>query len=260
MISDGFDPDFAPAIVRVSPNFGDRRASEGLRSQAPDMVILHYTGMPSVRGALEWLCNPESEVSAHYFVDDGGIVTQLVPEARRAWHAGRSFWKGETDINSASIGIEIANPGHEGGSPAFPVMQMRAVARLCRDILARNAIPPHRVLAHSDVAPGRKRDPGEWFDWKYLHAEGVGHWVEPAAVSGGRFFQEGDSGQPVEALQTMLALYGYDTDTDGTFGSRTRIAIEAFQRHFRPARVDGIADASTIATLHRLLSALPSLS
>jgi len=257
----GFDPDFAPALVRPSANFGDRKPrgeAEGIRH--PDTLILHYTGMASGKAALDWLCNPESGVSSHYFIDQNGLVTQMVPEEKRAWHAGKSFWKGDTDINSASIGIEIDNPGHEGGCPPFSRIQMQAVIRLCRDILARNQIPAERVLAHSDVAPGRKRDPGEWFDWKHLHQEGIGHWVEPVDVAGGRFFQEADGGQPVEALQTMLSLYGYDTETDGIYGAKTKTSVAAFQRHFRPARVDGIADASTIATLHKLLTGLPTLA
>ncbi|MBW3095932.1 N-acetylmuramoyl-L-alanine amidase [Pseudohoeflea coraliihabitans] len=255
-----FDPDFAAALVRVSPNRNARRDGTAERTHPPDMILLHYTGMASGKAALDWLCARESEVSSHYFVDEGGIVTQLVPESERAWHAGQSFWNGETDINSASIGIEIVNPGHEGGCPPFPIMQMRAVARLCRDIIARHEIAAARVLAHSDVAPGRKSDPGEWFDWKYLADEGVGLWVEPEPLGGGRFLQEGDSGMPVDALQTMLRLYGYKVDADATFGTATREAVIAFQRHFRPARVDGIADASTITTLHRLLAALPRFS
>ena len=171
----GFDPDYPPALVRASPNFGPRRggASEPRR---PDMILLHYTGMDTAKGALERLCDTDAEVSAHYLIDEGGIVTQMVPESHRAWHAGKSYWKGEADVNSASIGIEIANKGHEAGRPAYPVIQMRAVARLCRDIIARHEIAPDRVLGHSDVSIGRKIDPGEWFDWAWLAAEGVGEY------------------------------------------------------------------------------------
>mgnify|MGYP003145832623 CR=1 FL=1 len=132
----GFDPDFPPALVRASPNFGPRRGGAET-PRRPDMILLHYTGMPTAKGALERLCDADAEVSAHYLVDEGGIVTQMVPESHRAWHAGKSYWRGEADINSASIGIEIANPGHEAGSPSYPVVQMRAVARLCRDIIVR---------------------------------------------------------------------------------------------------------------------------
>jgi N-acetylmuramoyl-L-alanine amidase len=250
-----FDPDYKSACVRPSPNHGERKGG-----RAPDMLILHYTGMPTATAALDWLCTEESQVSSHYFVDENGVVTQLLPESARGWHAGQSSWKGETDINSASIGIEIANPGHEAGSPPFEDAQIGAVIALSRDIIERNAIPAERVLAHSDIAPMRKQDPGERFPWGLLHKEGIGHWVEPLPVGGGRFFQEGDAGEPVEALQTMLALYGYDVQVDGAFSTGTAAAIRAFQRHFRPARVDGIADASTIGTLHQLLTALPTVA
>jgi len=250
-----FEPDFKTACVRPSPNHGERKDG-----RMPDMLILHYTGMPTADAALDWLCSEESQVSSHYFVDEAGLVTQLLPESARGWHAGQSCWKGETDINSASIGIEIANPGHEAGSPPFDEAQIKSVIELCRDIIARNAIPADRVLAHSDIAPMRKQDPGERFPWGRLHGEGIGHWVEPLPVGGGRFFQEGDAGQPVEALQTMLALYGYAVQVDGAYNAETAAAIRAFQRHFRPERVDGIADASTIGTLHQLLTALPTVA
>lgn len=250
-----FAPEFAGAAVQRSPNCGERR-----NGRTPDILLLHYTGMETAQAALDWLCVEQSQVSSHYFVDEAGLITQMVPEAARAWHAGQGNWKGDTDINSASIGIEIANPGHEGGSPDFPDRQIRAVIALCRDILDRHSIPAERVLAHSDVAPMRKQDPGEKFPWAALADAGIGHWVEPLPVSGGRFFQEGDSGEPVEALQTMLALYGYGVDVDGGYNAQTSAVVAAFQRHFRPARVDGVADASTIGTLHRLLTELPTVA
>ncbi len=247
-----FTADYRAACVLPSPNHGER--VDGVR---PDMIILHYTGMPSEEGALAWLCSPESQVSSHYFVHEDGRVVQLVPEQRRAWHAGKSFWAGETDINSRSIGIEIANAGHPEGLPPFPDKQIEAVIELCRDCGRRLDIRPERVLGHSDVAPVRKVDPGENFPWGRLHAAGVGHFVEPVPISGGRFFQKGDSGQPIEALQSMLSLYGYDIDITGEYSDKTEGVIAAFQRHFRPALVDGVADMSTIETLHRLLSTLP---
>ena len=250
-----FAADFAGASVDPSPNHGERA-----NGRKPDMVILHYTGMPAADQALSWLCNQESQVSSHYFVYEDGRVVQLVPEGRRAWHAGKSFWAGETDINSCSIGIEIANPGHPGGLPAFPDEQIRAVTELCRDCGTRWGIAPERVLGHSDIAPIRKVDPGENFPWQKLHLDGVGHWVEPTPISGGRFFQLGESGQPIEALQSMLSLYGYNIEITGNFCERTKGTVEAFQRHFRPQLVDGIADFSTIDTLHRLLKALPKYS
>ncbi|HEV7305056.1 N-acetylmuramoyl-L-alanine amidase [Ensifer sp.] len=244
--------DYPGARFMPSPNFGDRADS-----RAPDMIVLHYTGMPTGASALEWLCREESQVSSHYFVHEDGRVDQLVPEVLRAWHAGKSFWKGETDINSCSIGIEIANPGHPGGLPDFPEKQIQAVVELCLDCGQRWSIAPERVLAHSDIAPIRKVDPGEKFPWHVLHRQGVGHWVEPAQIGGGRFFQRGDRGQPVEAIQSMLSLYGYGIDVNGDFCEKTEGAVAAFQRHFRQQRVDGIADISTLDTLHRLLSGLP---
>jgi N-acetylmuramoyl-L-alanine amidase len=250
-----FPCDYPGATAAPSPNFGERAGG-----RSPDLIILHYTGMETADGALQWLRAPESQVSCHYFVHEDGRIEQLVRERDRAWHAGKSFWKGETDINSASIGIEIANAGHPGGLPDFPDAQVKAVVELCLDCGERWGIAPQRVLAHSDVAPIRKVDPGEKFPWSTLHVAGVGHWVEPSPIAGGRFFQRGDGGQPVEALQTMLSLYGYATEINGIYSEKTAGDVEAFQRHFRPARVDGIADFSTIDTLHRLLSALPQLA
>ncbi|MCA1491644.1 N-acetylmuramoyl-L-alanine amidase [Sinorhizobium alkalisoli] len=247
--------DFAGARFVPSPNHGERAGGRG-----PDMILLHYTGMETAVSALDWLCREESQVSCHYFVHEDGRVDQLVAEDRRAWHAGKSLWKGEADINSCSIGIEIANPGHLGGLPDFPAAQIAAVVDLCRDCGERWQIAPERVLAHSDVAPIRKVDPGEKFPWNALFRQGVGHWVEPAPVGGGRFFQRGDHGQPVEALQSMLSLYGYGIEVTGNFCERTEGVVAAFQRHFRQSRVDGIADISTIDTLHRLLAALPKFS
>lgn len=250
-----FPADYARASVQPSPNHGERAGG-----RKPDMILLHYTGMGTAAGALDWLCREESQVSSHYFVFEDGRVVQLVPEERRAWHAGKSVWHKEGDINSMSIGIEIANAGHPGGLPEFPDAQVQAVIELCRDCGHRWAIAPERVLGHSDVAPVRKVDPGEKFPWARLAAAGVGHWVEPTPITGGRFFQKGDVGQPIEALQSMLSLYGYATEIDGEFSVKLEGDVEAFQRHFRQDRVDGIADFSTIDTLHRLLKALPRFS
>ncbi len=249
-----FAPDYSKAIVHPSPNHGERR--EG---RAPDAIVLHYTGMPSGQSALDRLCDPAAEVSSHYLVFEDGRVLQLVPEARRAWHAGASRWGADTDLNSCSIGIEIVNPGHDGALPPYPQAQIEAVAALCCDIIARHAIAPERILAHSDIAPGRKRDPGEHFPWEILHQLGVGHWAPPAPISGGRFLSPGERGQPVEALQAMLALYGYPCPQNGLYDRETEAVVAAFQRHFRPARVDGVADASTISTLRDLIAVLPAL-
>ena len=196
----------------MSPNFGPRR--DGLR---PDMIVLHYTGMATGPAAEAWLCDPVSEVSSHYLVHEDGSVVQMVRESDRAWHAGRGSWRGGTDINSCSIGIEIVNPGHAYGYRNFPAAQIDAVIELCRDIAERHSILPERVLAHSDTAPGRKIDPGEKFPWGQLAHAGVGHYVEPSRAGGGRFLTAGERGEPVEELQSMLALYGYGVEITGVF-------------------------------------------
>lgn len=246
----------SPLARRVlpSPNFGDRRAPA-----RPDCLVLHYTGMPTAESALALLCDPAAEVSAHYFVWENGEIAQLAPEDKRAWHAGVGEWGGCRDINSASIGIEIVNPGHDGGLPPFPPAQIEATAALARDIMARRAIRPQRVLAHSDVAPARKRDPGERFPWEALARAGVGQWVEPAPLDGPPLFGPGHEGPPVRALQAMLALYGYGIALTGVYDAPTRAVVAAFQRHFRPARVDGEADGSTVATLRALIDSLESV-
>jgi len=235
-----------------SPNHGERAGG------SIDMLILHYTGMPGAAdAALRWLCNPQSQVSAHYFVFEDGRVLSLVPEERRAWHAGAGSWGDAQDINSRSVGVEIANTGHPGGLPPYPDAQVEPVIELCRAIVGRHPIPPHRVLAHSDVAPGRKVDPGERFPWGKLAAAGIGHWVAPAELIDGPCLCGGASGEPVATLQALLALYGYGLDVTAIFDGRTAAVVAAFQRHFRPERVDGVADLSTAETLRRLLEALP---
>lgn len=243
------------ATVHPSPNHGERAQGAPI-----DMLVLHYTGMQSAEGAVQRLCDPRSEVSAHYLVYEDGTILQCVPEARRAWHAGRSFWKGEKDINSRSIGVEIVNPGHEFGYTAFPDAQIEALVPLLRDICQRHDILPWMVLAHSDIAPERKEDPGELFPWNHLAQAGVGLFVEPHPIVAGLLMQEGDTGQPVEALQSMLGLYGYDIDINGVFDTKTTHVVTAFQRHFRQDKVDGVADHSTIETLNSLLRELPSFS
>jgi N-acetylmuramoyl-L-alanine amidase len=268
------DSPLADRLV-ASPNHGERKGGRGI-----DMIVLHYTGMPAGRGmtmaerAITWLAMPRSQVSAHYVVDEDGTITQMVAEGRRAWHAGLSAWAGETDVNSCSIGIEIAYAGypwdgiypddpareitqHPGLLP-YPDAQIAAVIALSDDIARRHRIAPERVLAHSDIAPTRKSDPGELFPWARLHAAGVGHFVEPAPIGGGRFFQWGDAGPPIEALQAMFALYGYSITVNGVFDDQTKAVVTAFQRHFRPALVDGIADRSTIETLNMLIRSRPS--
>jgi N-acetylmuramoyl-L-alanine amidase len=238
------------AEVRPSPNHDERKG--GARS---DMILLHYTGMEDGAAALERLCTSESKVSSHYLVFEDGRVVQMVEESRRAWHAGQSFWAGETDINSCSIGIEIVNPGHDFGYPDFPKRQIAAITALCRGIQTRMTIPPVRVLGHSDVAPSRKQDPGEKFPWRTLHDSGVGHWVQPAPIAeSGVLLALGDRGGAVTALQESLSKYGYGAAATGTYDSLTHDVVTAFQRHFRPERVDGVCDNSTRATLKELLA------
>src|SRR5450631_1411143 len=235
------------AIVRPSPNHGDRNG------RLADAIILHYTGIATGAAALEHLCTEASQVSAHYLVQEDGALFQLVPEARRAWHAGIGVWAGDRDMNTVSIGIEIANHGHIGGLPPYPPVQIETEIALCQDISSRWKIPPARVLAHSDLAPDRKIDPGEHFPWGQLAKAGVGHFVPPCAIMDGPCLETGAKGVEVEALQAMLASYGYGLDVTGLYDAKTESTITAFQRHFRPARVDGIADPSTIATLCKLI-------
>ena len=244
-----FSPDsFIVADVVPSPNHDERK-------HAVDILLLHYTGMQSGETALQWLCSPASKVSSHYVVFENGRIVQCVPEEQRAWHAGVSFWAGETDINSCSVGVEIVNPGHEFGYRDFPLRQVAAVIALCRSIRGRHAgIKSDRILAHSDVAPSRKQDPGEKFPWPLLAESGIGHWVRPAPLDlDGATVKLGDHGESVQALQRRLAGYGYGIEATGNYDEATRGVVTAFQRHFRPARVDGIADPSTQLTLITLM-------
>ncbi|MEE9376149.1 MAG: N-acetylmuramoyl-L-alanine amidase [Rhizobiaceae bacterium] len=242
-------------VDKVCPavNFGERKG-DGV----PDILLLHYTGMEDGAGALKWLCCEESGVSCHYLVEEDGQIFQMVEEEKRAHHAGEGSWQGHGDTNSRSIGIEIVNGGHPAGLPDFPKIQMDAVARLSKDIISRHSIAAHLVLAHSDIAPGRKNDPGENFNWQWLASQGIGHWVEPDEIQTGTYFQLGESGEPIGALQSMLVLYGYGLDVSGEYCERTKCVVEAFQRHFRQEKVDGVADRSTISTLYRLLQSLPN--
>src|SRR4051812_48681936 len=203
------------------------------------MIVLHYTGMPDAEGAITRLCSDGTDVSAHYIVLEDGRIVQTVQEAKRAWHAGASFWAGEDDINSCSIGIEIINRGHDWGYPDFPSRQIAAVTALCRGIMLRHELPAHRVLGHSDVAPWRKKDPGEKFPWHSLANSGVGHWTLPAPIVRGDAMRPGSAGADVTALQHALARYGYGLAATGQYDAATAEVVTAFQRHFRPERVDG---------------------
>jgi N-acetylmuramoyl-L-alanine amidase len=249
-----FTPDSSIASdVIPSANYGDRN-----KGRLPDMIVLHYTGMPDVEGAIAQLCTSGTDVSAHYVVLEDGRIVQCVPEAKRAWHAGVASWAGEEDINSCSIGVEIVNRGHDWGYPEFPLRQIAAVIALCRGIMLRRKVPSHRVLAHSDVAPARKKDPGEKFPWHSLANSGVGHWVQPAPIVRGETLKLGTISDDVADLQTALARYGYGVPANGKYDATTMEVVTAFQRHFRPARVDGVADHSTLTTLQSLLASLPS--
>jgi N-acetylmuramoyl-L-alanine amidase len=239
--------------VVPSPNQGERKDA-----RRPDMIVLHYTGMKDGLSALQQLTNPLAQVSSHYLVWEDGRIFQLVPESARAWHAGAGAWGRDTDINSCSIGIEIVNGGHDYGLPDFTSEQIDATIALCRDIAARWTIPAHRILAHSDTAPARKADPGEKFPWHSLADAGIGHFVQPVPFTEGPRFARGSEGPPVQALQAMLALYGYAMPVTGVFDETTEQVVTAFQRHFRPACVDGVADLATIKTLRDLIAALPA--
>ena len=245
----GFTPDSSVvAEVIPSANYGERR-----NGREPDMIVLHYTGMADAKRAVAKLTTAGTEVSSHYVVHEDGRIIQCVPEAKRAWHAGASSWAGETDVNSCSIGIEIVNGGHDFGLPDYPLRQIAAVIALCKGIVIRRKIAPHRVLGHSDVSPGRKQDPGEKFPWQLLADSGVGQYVRPAGIASGPTMTVGNSGDNVRALQEALADYGYGVPVSGIYDFPTVEVVTAFQRHFRPQQVDGIADVSTVNTLKNLL-------
>lgn len=220
-------------------------------SRAVDMLVLHYTGMASAEAACQFLCSGDSGVSCHYLIGEDGAITQMVGEEWRAWHAGVSFWRGETDTNSRSIGIEIQNPGHTLGYRDFPNVQIEAVAALCRDILTRHAIPHRHVLAHSDVAPGRKIDPGEKFDWARLHASGIGHFVPPAAPDPTPLARD-----ELMAYQRLLAGYGYAVEVTGECDEATLKVTDAFRRHFQPALTGCPPDRAALRGAERLVAAL----
>ncbi len=234
-------------IDAPSPNFEPRKT-------VPDMIVLHYTGMPTGEAALARLRDPVSKVSSHYLVEEDGRVFRLVAEERRAWHAGLSSWKGETDINGRSVGIEIVNPGHEFGYRPFPEAQVAAVIELVTDIRTRWSVENGFIIGHSDVAPDRKDDPGELFPWKRLAEAGHGLWVEPPAAPG-LPLGEGEEGAGVFALQAGFTRLGYDCAPSGKFDAHTTAVVTAFQRHWRPDKVDGIADGETRARLIALLRA-----
>jgi len=213
-------------IDAPSPNFNDRKTPINL-------IVLHYTGMESGQAALERMRDPDAQVSAHYMVEEDGRIFRLVDETKRAWHAGVSQWAGETDVNSISIGIEIVNGGHDFGSPNYPQAQISAIITLTKQIMEQNAIPPHRVVGHSDIAPGRKQDPGEKFPWRQLAEAGCAIWPLHGA------HESAD-------IAADLAAIGYDPDD-----SPPAVLI-AFQRRFRPGNVDGVMDDETSALIRKV--------
>ena len=233
-------------IIEVpSPNFDTRTAP-------PSLLVLHYTGMQTGQEALDRLRDPEAKVSSHYLVEEDGRVFRLVAEERRAWHAGVSFWRGRRNVNGESIGIEIVNPGHEWGYRPFPELQIDSVIALVTDIRTRWDIEDRDIIGHSDIAPDRKDDPGELFPWKRLAEAGHGIWAEWPPAPGAPI-SEGEAGAAVFALQAGLTRLGFDLPPSGRFDAATTVAVRAFQRHWRPERVDGIADGETRARLIALL-------
>ena len=232
-----------PLVIETpSPNFDARpegQAGGQAGGQAIDILLLHYTGMESAAAALARMSDETAKVSAHYCIDEDGTLVRLVPEDKCAWHAGVASWAGAGDINARSIGIELVNPGHEFGYRAFPDAQMATLIELAGEILARHPIPARRVLGHADVAPLRKQDPGELFDWARLAENGIGLWPGAAAPR--------DPPEPAETRR-QLAAFGY-----GYLDHDPAAVVRAFQRHFRPEAVTGTIDAETAGRLEALL-------
>ncbi|MGB3455059.1 MAG: N-acetylmuramoyl-L-alanine amidase [Litorimonas sp.] len=234
-----------PIVESSSPNFNDRKGPVSI-------LVLHYTGMESGAAALARMCDPAAQVSAHYMVEEDGRIFRLVPEDKRAWHAGVSEWNGITDVNSASIGIEIVNGGHDYGLPDFPDAQINALIPLCKRILDAHDIAPRNVVGHSDIAPERKDDPGERFPWSGLAAAGIGLW--PGEGNGDRrvLFEAGDRDRGVTLMQRALAGIGYAVELDGVMGERMVATVRAFQRRYRPEQIDGVIDMETLDLAGRL--------
>jgi N-acetylmuramoyl-L-alanine amidase len=240
-----------PLKQRRSPNHNERPAGTPI-----DTLVLHYTGMQSAEAALDRLCCEDARVSSHYLIEEDGALWQLVPDERRAWHAGPSFWRGHTDINSRSIGIEIVNPGHEWGYRPFPATQMDSVIALCRDLLARHPIEARNVVAHSDIAPDRKQDPGELFDFPLLARNGIGLFPESTKDLGAGDIVSDASG--LAPIRAALATIGYDVTGEGGWDPALGAVLTAFQRHWRAETINGKADAGTRARLAALTRLLKS--
>lgn len=227
-------------IDRLSPNFGERHVLGDTAKIT--MLVLHYTGMVTCDEALKRLCDPRAQVSAHILIDEDGTTYRLVADDKRAWHAGHAYWRGISDINSASVGIELVNPGHEHGYRQFPGAQVEALIETCIDLRAKYDIPDQGIVGHSDVAPGRKTDPGELFPWEQLSGEGVGLWpsTDTRSANNGNTWDD-------------LAEIGYATPESPECGSpvlnpetaETDIIL-AFQRRFMPSNLTGVLDTSTL--------------
>ncbi len=237
-------------IDRPSPNHDARPAGRGA-----ELLVLHYTGMRSFEEALDRLCDPRARVSAHYLIGRDGRVVRMVGEDRRAWHAGVAEWQGERDVNGCSIGIELENPGHEFGYCPFPEAQIVALIELAAGIVARHGIRASGIVGHSDVAPARKKDPGELFPWARLAREaGLGLWVETSRATDAHV--AASSSNPLD----LLADFGYGLPQDAHEDDEcVRAVVRAFQRHFRPHRIDGRMDGECRAILARLVAARKEL-
>ena len=233
-----------------SPNFNERKLPIS-------MLVLHYTGMESGAAARERLCDPAAEVSAHWLVHEDGTVESLVAEEMRAWHAGVGSWNGITDVNSASIGIEIVNGGHnvpraDGSLPPYPDAQILAVIKLSKEIIGRHGIRPQNIVGHSDIAPDRKEDPGEHFPWAGLAAAGIGLWPGDLPDDNRILFEHRDRDRGLSIIQRGLADLGYGASVTGCLDEPTQAIIRAIQRRYRPARIDGMIDIPVMEVLKRL--------
>ena len=227
---------------KSSPNFSSRSSGTKI-----DMVILHYTGMKTKHSAIKRLCNKKAKVSSHYLIDVQGKIFKLVDEKFTAWHAGKASWKGKHDINNRSIGIELVNPGHRYGYKKFTKKQVSSLISLLKKMIKRHKIPKNRILGHSDVAPQRKMDPGEFFDWNYLAERDIGVWPKDQ-------YPKSKKNHTTKSLQLMLAGIGYEINTSGKLDRQTKKVVSAFQRHFRPKKINGLFDHETVAKLLALNS------
>lgn len=237
-----------------SPNFNDRKLPISI-------LVLHYTGMENGEVAKARLCDPAAEVSAHWIVHEDGRHESLVDESDRAWHAGLGSWNGITDINSASIGIEIVNGGHnfplsDGSLPPYPDVQVLAVIKLAKEIIGRHDIQTNNIVGHSDIAPERKDDPGEHFPWSGLAAAGVGFWPGVLPDDQRVVFEAGDRDRGISIVQRGLADLGYGASVSGCLDEPTQAIIRAVQRRYRPARIDGVIDMQVMEVLKRLSAAI----